>query len=71
MCRTVLRCAARSLLLAALVLVPFADKAFTIDDPVFLTQAQHALVDPLHPSAFVMVWADPPGNAARRRPDRG
>ncbi len=57
---TVLRCAAPSLLLAALVLVPFADKAFTIDDTVFLSQAQHALVDPLHPTAFVTVWADPP-----------
>lgn len=57
---TVLRCAAPSLLLAALILVPFARKAFTIDDTVFLLQAQHALVDPLHPTAFVMVWADPP-----------
>ncbi len=56
--RTVLRCAAPSLLLAALILIPFAGKAFTIDDTVFLLQAQHALEDPLHPTAFVTVWSD-------------
>jgi hypothetical protein len=44
-------------MLLALVLVgPFHDKAFTIDDTLFLKQAAHAVVDPLHPSAFHMVW---------------
>jgi hypothetical protein len=43
--------------LAALVLLPFLQKAYTIDDPVFLREAQNLLTHPLHPSAFEMVWA--------------
>ena len=46
-----------ALALAAVVLLPFLHKAYTIDDPVFLREAQHVLVDPVHPSAFEMVWA--------------
>lgn len=45
-----------SLLLAALLLAPFHDKAFTIDDTLFLRMAEHALTDPLHPTAFNIVW---------------
>ncbi len=45
-----------SLLLALLVLLPFVGKPFTIDDVVFLLQAQHVLQDPLHPTAFEMVF---------------
>ncbi len=52
----VLRLAAPALLLSSLVLLPFLNKAFTIDDPVFLFEAQHALTDPLHPTAFEMTW---------------
>jgi hypothetical protein len=46
-----------ALALASLVLLPFLGKAYTIDDPVFLREAQSVLVDPLHPSAFRIVWA--------------
>jgi hypothetical protein len=46
------------------VLVPFLDKAFTIDDTVFLREAGHALSDPLHPTAFEMVWGDAPARVA-------
>lgn len=46
-----------ALALAAIVLLPFLTKAYTIDDPVFLREAQAVLADPLHPSAFPMVWA--------------
>jgi len=55
---TALRCAAPALLIAALALVPFLDKAFTTDDTLFLRQAQQVLADPLHPTAFEMVWSE-------------
>lgn len=42
--------------LALGALLPFLDKAFTIDDTLFLLQAQQALKDPLHPTAFDVVW---------------
>jgi hypothetical protein len=43
-------------LLAICVLAPFANKAFGVDDVTFLLEAQHALMDPLHPAAFEMVF---------------
>ena len=46
-----------ALALAAIVLLPFLNKAYTVDDPVFLREAQTVLTNPLHPSAFQMVWA--------------
>jgi 4-amino-4-deoxy-L-arabinose transferase-like glycosyltransferase len=46
-----------ALALAAIVLLPFLNKAYTVDDPVFLREARSVLTDPLHPSAFQMVWA--------------
>ena len=39
------------------MLLPFLHKAYTIDDPVFLREAQNVLTDPLHPSAFPLVWS--------------
>lgn len=60
MTSTALRRAAPAILLAAVVLLPFHDKAFTIDDTVFLAEATHALSDPLHPTAFTMTWTDVP-----------
>jgi hypothetical protein len=57
MTRAALRCAAPALVLAAAVLLPFLGKAFTIDDTMFLRQAEHLLSDPLHPTAFEMVWS--------------
>jgi hypothetical protein len=46
-----------ALALATFALLPFLTKAYTIDDPIFLRQAQALLTDPLHPSAFRMVWS--------------
>jgi hypothetical protein len=56
--RNALRYSAPALLLATVVLVPFLDKAFTIDDTMFLRQAEQLLNDPLHPTAFEMVWSE-------------
>ena len=47
--------AASALLLVALGLVllirlPFLNQAIQGDDHIYLTEAQHALIDPLHPS---------------------
>lgn len=57
-----LQLALPALLLAIIILVPFLNKAFTIDDTVFLFEAKHTLSDPLHPTAFEMTW--------RRVPER-
>jgi hypothetical protein len=46
-----------ALILAAVVLLPFLNKAYTVDDPIFLHEAQSILTDPLHPSAFPIVWS--------------
>ena len=54
------RAAAPAIVLAALLLIPFLGKAFTIDDPLFLYQARHVLDDPLHPTAFPVVWSIAP-----------
>jgi hypothetical protein len=51
-----LRFAAPAILLASLLLLPFLNKPFTIDDPLFLGAAQHALADPAHPADFEQVW---------------
>jgi hypothetical protein len=48
------------MLIAVAALAPFYDKAFTIDDTLFLRQAEHVLNDPLHPTAFEMVWSEFP-----------
>jgi len=53
---SVLRYAAPGILLATILLVPFFGKAYTIDDPFFLRKAEHAWHDPLHPTAFEIVW---------------
>ena len=51
-----LRLAAPAIFLASLLLLPFLNKPFTIDDPLFIREARHALVDPLHPADFEQVW---------------
>jgi hypothetical protein len=58
--RSPLLVALPAMLLAAAVLLPFLDKAFTVDDTLFLKQAQHLLTDPLHPTAFSIVWSEFP-----------
>ncbi len=62
--RTALVHAAPAVVLAAAALVPFLDKAFTVDDTIFLREAEHAVGDPLHPTAFEMVWSDAPARVA-------
>ena len=57
-----LRLAAPGIVLASLLLLPFLDRPFTIDDPLFMRAAEHVLVDPLHPATFEQVW-----NAGDRR----
>jgi hypothetical protein len=54
--RMILRLAAPAMVVASLLLLPFLNKPFTIDDPLFLREARHALVDPLHPADFEQVW---------------
>lgn len=44
------------MLVAALCLVPFLNKAYTIDDPVFLMEAHQALRTPLTPAATSTCW---------------
>jgi hypothetical protein len=56
------RLALPAVVLASLLLLPFLDRPFTIDDPLFIRAAEHALVDPLHPGNFEQVW-----NAGDRR----
>ena len=43
--------------LAALLLLPFLNTPFTIDDPLYLREAGQVLTDPLHPQAFNIVWS--------------
>src|SRR5512147_1013356 len=54
-----------ALLLATVILVPFLNKAFTIDDTVFLFEARHAVTDPFHPTAFEMTWDRVPERVSR------
>jgi hypothetical protein len=42
--------------LAAALLLPFLNTPFTIDDPMFLREAQQALTDPFHPQSATIVW---------------
>jgi hypothetical protein len=53
---TTARLAAPAIVLAGILLLPFLDRPFTIDDPLFMREAAHALVDPLHPADFEQVW---------------
>ncbi len=52
----VLRQALPAIVLVLAILAPFREKAFTIDDTIFLYEARQAVADPLHPTAFDMVW---------------
>src|ERR1039458_7017647 len=59
--------------LVLLIRLPFLHQAIQGDDHIYLTEAQHALVDPLHPSDVKYVFlgdqvdlrghSHPPGNA--------
>ena len=54
--RGVFTCAAPALLIALLCLAPYWNKAFTIDDTVFMKMAQQALHHPLRPYGFHTCW---------------
>lgn len=54
--KVVVHAAAPAVVLAAAILVPFLGKPFTNDDVTFLLEAQHVLTEPLHPTAFEMVF---------------
>src|SRR5437588_9581513 len=51
-----IRVAAPALLICVLLLAPFYDKAFTIDDTLFLHGAMQVLVNPMRPGAYDVVW---------------
>src|SRR5512136_247741 len=63
-----IRSAIPAILLSLILLAPFFNKAFTIDDPVFLEEARHVLSDPIHPSAFEMVWRYQPERVSQLVP---
>jgi len=54
--KTSLKAVWPAMALAVLALLPFVTKPYTIDDPIFLGEARHLLTDPLHPTAFELVW---------------
>src|SRR6476469_216808 len=58
--RASLRSALPAILLAVIALAPFCAKAFTIDDTLFLRQAEQAVIDPWHPTSFDVVWTEKP-----------
>jgi hypothetical protein len=47
------------ILLAFVCLVPYLNKAYTIDDPLFLLEARQILKTPLQPMSFGFCWLDP------------
>ena len=49
-------CSLPALILSAVCLLPYLDKAFLVDDPVFLLQAQQILKEPRHPTALNICW---------------
>jgi hypothetical protein len=56
--RSVFLWALPGLILSAACLLPYLNKAFTIDDPIFLLQAQQIRKEPLHPMALYICWVE-------------
>ncbi len=56
--RSIFLCSLPALILSAACLLPHLNKAFTIDDPVFLLQAQQISKRPLHPMALDICWVE-------------
>jgi hypothetical protein len=56
--RSVLLCSLPALILSAACILPYLNKAFTIDDPYFLLQAQQIRKEPLHPMAMYICWVE-------------
>jgi hypothetical protein len=61
-------CSLPALILSAACLLPYLNKAFTIDDPVFLLQAQQIRKAPLHPMALDICWMNVCGPVAQNMP---
>ena len=59
-----IRLALPALLMAILLLAPFYDKAFTIDDTLLMHEAQQIIASPMQPNAFDVVWGDIPMRAS-------
>jgi hypothetical protein len=59
--RSVFLCSLPALILSAACLLPYVNKAFTIDDPNFLLMAQQIRKTPLHPMALYMCWVEDTG----------
>src|SRR6266851_7885321 len=64
----ILLCSLPALILSAACLLPYLNKAFTIDDPVFLLQAQQIRKAPLHPMALDICWMNVCGPVAQNMP---
>lgn len=58
-------CALPGWALSAVLLLPFLSKAFTVDDTVFLLEAVQLQHDPLHPTAFDLVWYEEPERVSK------
>jgi hypothetical protein len=54
--RSVFLCSLPALILSAACLLPYLNKAFTIDDPFYLLQARQIRKAPLHPMALDICW---------------
>ncbi len=63
-------CSLSALIFSAACLLPYLNKAFTIDDPFFLLQAQQIREAPLHPMAMYICWVEDKecGPVARNTP---
>jgi hypothetical protein len=55
---TVFLCSLPALILSVACLLPYLNKAFTIDDPVYFLQAQLILRSPRHPLALDICWVE-------------
>jgi 4-amino-4-deoxy-L-arabinose transferase-like glycosyltransferase len=53
---TVLTCAWPALLLATVCLLPYLNKPFLVDDPLFLSMARQIVKHPMHPMDFDLCW---------------
>lgn len=56
--RQALRCAAPGTIVAAVLLAPFLNKAFVVDDPGMLVEARQILRTPLRPLSGEICWLD-------------
>lgn len=54
--RGAIPCSLPAILLAIVCLLPFLNKPYTIDDPLFLFEARQILRTPLHPLHFEICW---------------